>query len=182
MTTRLGALVAAGALAVLLAGCSAESGPGVASAGGAPSSTAAPRDANGLDGDFAECMRANGADLEDSKVEVDDTGGEERYDTSRSPQEQRAQQEALEKCKGLVRDGGAPEKMDAEALEKARAFAKCVREQGVDYPDPSPDAGDYGGNVTQLPEGVDGNDPRVQAALRTCGTSPNLVPLPGGTR
>ncbi|MFD9740654.1 hypothetical protein [Umezawaea sp. NPDC059074] len=127
-------------------------------------------------------MRDNGADLENSQVEVDESSGTVDHRSSLTPDEQRRQQEALEKCKAFIKDGGAPAKMDAEALERARAVAKCMRDEGIAYPDPSPDAGDYGAGVTQLPEGVDGTDPKVQAALRKCDLQTGLVPLPQSSR
>lgn len=184
MAVRMREFLLAGAVVLLVAGCANEPGRDVASlnAPGTSTKQSTPGKAQGLDDEFARCMRENGADLEKSQVSVDDSGGTERYNTSMSPEDARKQKEALEKCKGFIKDGGAPRKMDAEALERARALAKCMREAGVAYPDPSPDAGDYGAGVTQLPEGVDGNDPKVQAALQKCDTTPSLIPLPGSSR
>jgi hypothetical protein len=184
MAVRMREILLVGAVVLLMAGCADQPGRDVASVNppGTSTNQNAPGKTQGLDDEFARCMRDNGADLEKSQVEVDDSGGTEQYNTSMSPEDARKQKEALEKCKGFIKDGGAPRRMDTEALERARALAKCMRDAGVAYPDPSPDAGDYGAGVTQLPEGVDGNDPKVQAALRKCDTTPSLVPLPESTR
>jgi hypothetical protein len=46
------------------------------------------------------------------------------------------------------------------------AFARCMRQHGVNMPDPKVDAN--GRTEWQLPEGVDPDDPKVKAAEQAC--------------
>jgi hypothetical protein len=60
--------------------------------------------------------------------------------------------------------------------EQAREFAKCMRDHGIDLPDPQPDGNggfDWGAGMA----GVDFNDPAFQEAINACRDK-----LPGGGR
>jgi len=45
---------------------------------------------------------------------------------------------ADEACKHLLPNGGVPPKLDAAQLDKLRQQATCMREHGVNMPDPDP--------------------------------------------
>jgi hypothetical protein len=91
---------------------------------------------------------------------------------------------AMTACQDLRPEGmggsaGAP---DPEAVERALAFAQCMRENGVpEFPDPDAEGGiatGGGGRAIVGPGqgGIDRGDPRVQAAMRVCGESmPGVV-------
>lgn len=151
-------------LAVTMAtACADDNTPGVASMGPASSSAGGP----GPDA-FSRCMRDNGVDLDDGAFVSDDFNNASGWvEQTQPPDLQRRQHEALEKCRQYLPDGGNPQPMSAEELDRARAIAKCMREAGVDYPDPEPNA--LGGpGAMQVPPGVDISDPRVRTLLREC--------------
>jgi hypothetical protein len=57
---------------------------------------------------------------------------------------------------------------DGDELRLAVSFARCMRQHGIDVPDPRMTAD---GIDQPLPNGVDGDDPRLTAAERACGMS-----------
>jgi hypothetical protein len=141
-------LLTLAAAVLLLGGCAGEKagGEGVATAGD-PTSTTSTGTNN--DGDiaaqtakFAQCMRDNGIDIPDPKVDGDGRvsfgvpgGGDEPVDREKM-------QAAHEKCKQHLPNGGEPPKLSDEDLEKMRQFAQCMRDNGYpDFPDPQPDGG-----------------------------------------
>lgn len=164
--------VALAALALVASACGGSDarGDGVATLGGG----ARDGGARSSDGDareafvrYAECMRDRGVDMPDPRAGeggmtiVGGRPGEAPDDDF---------EDADEECRHLLPDRGegpqlSPEQQDA--LEEAElAYADCMREQGVDYPDP--DFGD-GGAVVRIGEGgVDPTDPEFQAADEEC--------------
>jgi hypothetical protein len=92
--------------------------------------------------DFARCMREHGIDMPDP--EVDDqgrirvrvrpggAGGGSRPD----PAKLEAAQEA---CGGLLGGGDGDRQLDPAARDAMVAFARCMREHGIDMPDPTGD-------------------------------------------
>jgi hypothetical protein len=99
--------------------------------------------------------------------------------------------EAADKaCRDLLPSGmqGDPNAtIPPEQVEQALAFAKCMREHGIDYPDP-----EFNGNGMSVHIGGPGTDggPAIdptsaewQAAQKACGSDmPGGAPLPvGGT-
>jgi hypothetical protein len=86
------------------------------------------------------------------------------------------EQAAMEKCSQFLPNGGEPEKLTAQQIEQLRKYAKCMRDNGIDYfPDPS-----AGGKKDEMSE-ADGqrfrNDPKRPAAEEKC--RPLLAGLPG---
>ena len=80
---------------------------------------------------WAECMREHGVDVPDPAP----GGGPTRIQSTGSPA---AMDEAQEACSELQR-AAMPELSDeerTELLDQAVAFAQCMREHGVDMPDP----------------------------------------------
>jgi hypothetical protein len=55
---------------------------------------------------------------------------------------------ALEACEQFLPNGGEVEEVSPEDLEKLRQYAKCMREHGIDMPDPGPDGALTGDAVT----------------------------------
>ncbi|GAA5047598.1 hypothetical protein HNP84_000341 [Thermocatellispora tengchongensis] len=146
------ALVLAAGLLAACADTGAQESPSAAPS--APS--AAPSDPRDKARAFAQCMRDNGVDLPDP----DPDGG---FDTGGSIDRQsEAFRTAMEACRAYA-PGGDLERADPERLDKARAFAKCMRDNGADVPDPDPD----GGFSSLAPE--DPDDPAWQKAYAACG-------------
>ena len=186
----LGVLVA---LALTTAACGGSSGAEaqVATAGGG-SGGAEAKDADTKEADaeqagldFARCMREHGVDIPDPQSgeggfiqvgPIDESGkrveqgepGEPMTSAQAMPEEFR---EADEACRhfldDLIQDGGPP--MDAEAQDKALKFARCMREHGVDMPDP-----DFSGGGLRIEMGIGSVDPgseTFQAAQEACGSA-----------
>ncbi|GAA1992173.1 hypothetical protein [Amycolatopsis minnesotensis] len=171
----------AGAL-VALAGCSNDDGGGdkVASVSSVSSPPAAGQgDQNagnqgGSDEDkrraFAKCMREHGVDMPDPqpggmgttmKIEA---GGEAKMKA------------AEEACRKLLPNGGEMKKPDAKQLDEMRKQAKCMREHGVDMPDPDPEK--PGMRVA----GKAGDPAKMEAAAKACGMgegAPAAAAVPG---
>lgn len=121
--------------------------------------------------DFAKCMREHGIDMPDPEFREDGgvvmrqgiaIGG----DKGPSPEELEAAHEACEHFlaevideRNAVRDPEEEERIKQQALD----FAKCMRERGIDMPDPQFD----GGRVTQSMEAPK-DQAAFEAAMEAC--------------
>ena len=117
---------------------------------------------------FAECMRDEGIDMPDPGVE-----GRQEFriggDSGISPQEFEAARKACEKYRKDIRPELSEEEQQ-EFKEAALAHARCMREHGIDFPDPTFTAD--GGARVRIPGGKDklkGEDPGFKAAEEACG-------------
>ncbi|TDD63869.1 hypothetical protein E1262_29800 [Jiangella aurantiaca] len=124
--------------------------------------------------DFYECMRENGVDLPDPDP------GQPGIQLQLPPGDP-DNEAAMEECRSLLPNGGEAPEVDAEALESLRAFTECMRENGIDMPDPAAD-----GRLS-MPEGVDPQSAEFQAAMTECqpmldGAPIRIGPGPGGGR
>jgi hypothetical protein len=169
--------VVAGSLA--LAGCGgAAEGAGVATAGGTakPTASASPSlSAEDAALKFAQCMRAHGIDMPDPTF--NGRGGAAIRIQGGSPQKAQKAQEACKQYMPRI-GGSGPGKLDAAAQERALKFAKCMRENGVDMPDPDfsgggvqlrAHGGSSSGNGTDSAgQGPNPNDPTFQKAMKAC--------------
>lgn len=116
---------------------------------------------------YSKCMRENGAELQSQEIPNDGSGqGTVQQQTSAPEVDLEKQRAADEKCRQYLPDGGNPKPMNPEQLEQARQFAKCMRDEGVPYPDPKPEDG--GDGAMRLPDGLDIDDPVVKEKLRNC--------------
>jgi hypothetical protein len=129
---------------------------------------------------FARCMRENGIpDFPDPQVDANGgimisgpgPGAELDEDTVKA---------AHEKCQPLMGDGpGSGGRIDPEEAARMQeamlAFAKCMREHGVDFPDPE-FSGDGGATFTVGGPGIDPEDPSFKDAEDACR---DLMPKPG---
>ena len=82
-----------------------------------------------------------------------------------SGEESRKSERAARKCRPLLLQGGeadASEADIAEAQDKLLRYARCMRERGIDMPDPEPPP-----QETEGPP-VDVDDPRFQRADEEC--------------
>jgi hypothetical protein len=163
-------MVAALVLLMFAAGCATtDEGPLVATAGGVPAGTGEPRPTGSGDTSdqlrrFAGCMRDNGVDLPDPQPGAGGQNMRAYAEMLRS--DDPVVQAAFQECRGLLPNGGEPPKLDAEQLETYRNFAACMREQGVEIPDPKPDGTlDLG---ALLDSGLDPQSPAVLAAFAAC--------------
>ncbi|MEU5876308.1 hypothetical protein [Spirillospora sp. NPDC047279] len=126
---------------------------------------------------FAKCMRANGVNMSDPEPQGDGgmlTKVEGGAKKGESPKKMEA---AQAKCRHLMPNGGKPPKLSPEQVAKMRAFAKCMRENGIDMPDPSDDGliqhkvenkpGAPGAKKESI--GQDPDSPKFKAAHKACG-------------
>ena len=174
----------------LLAACSDEGASvGVASvAGTGATATAAPSasgDAEKQLLDYVECLRGQGLDVPDPTVDADGNlvlgpggGG-----NAQPPQIDRDSFAKAQEVCGDVPTGalGLDDQDMTEIQDAALAFAKCMRAEGVDVPDP-----DFSGGLGQGASGrpfgdLDTDDPKVSAALEKCQSELGDL-RPGGGR
>lgn len=166
----LAALIAAVALA---AGCGGSDG----SAGDAAASVDDRREGfRDAMLEYARCMRDEGIDMPDPSP--GEGGGMAFRRGPGTDADTPAFEAADEKCRELLEDVDPPELSDEQREEfeqRALAFARCMREQGIDMPDPQLD-GDGRVRMRVGPDaGVDPRDPAFQEASEACRDE-----LPGG--
>ncbi|WP_165983881.1 hypothetical protein [Streptomyces sp. YIM 98790] len=110
---------------------------------------------------FAACMREHGIDLPDPDPETGEFG---LADVRSGVDDLETLQSAMDSCRDLAppqlsdRDPFTDEQLDAMG-----DLAACMRENGIDVPDPDPDGGFTPGET-----GIDPSDPQFQDALDTC--------------
>jgi hypothetical protein len=126
--------------------------------------------------EFSQCMRDNGAeDFEDPLIgpdgEIEFKLGSQGEDTPEQREEMRA---AFDACQDTL-EGFAfgPGSIDRSEIEDTLyEFAVCMREQGIDVPDPdfsSLLSGEGGGGVVNIfGDAFDREDAATQAALEAC--------------
>ncbi|WP_162907732.1 hypothetical protein [Allorhizocola rhizosphaerae] len=124
-------LVLAAALAAAMGCASPARVPEVASGDALPAQAA---DEDERRRQFLNCMREQGAELPAP-------GTERRVPPSVGPEAERSEA-AMQRCRGYLTGGGVPPRPSVDDIEKARAYAKCMRDNGVPYyPDPDPETG-----------------------------------------
>jgi hypothetical protein len=180
MTRMIRLLLVSLAAVTLLAACSgANAGPSVASLDdpdattdpNASASPSAPTDPQEAFLAFAQCMRDHGIDMPDP--EISDEGGgkfsvgfsaEGRPDSINKEEMQAAEEACRPLLENAVGEGGRPE-LSPEDEEKLLDFAQCMREHGIDMPDPG-----EGGMVFNMGgPGEDQIDPEdFEAAQEAC--------------
>ncbi|AQZ65994.1 unnamed protein product [[Actinomadura] parvosata subsp. kistnae] len=149
----------------LAAGCGAQqSGGGVASVtttstSATPAATAtasASADPQERGRKFAQCMRDHGVPMEDPAP--DGSGGLSVI----AKKGDGKTKDALEACRELapIKDR---DELTPEDLDKLREFAKCMRDNGVNMPDPAPD-GSFGGAAGSIKR----DDPAFTKAFEAC--------------
>jgi hypothetical protein len=159
-------LIAGGVLALAAAGCgSAPSSAGVASVKTAsPAPTASPSPSASTDKaeqgrKFAACLRENGLDVPDP-----DPNGEGMFQAlPKSELNSGKVQKALQACRSVAPVRDAKELSPADQ-DKMRQFAACMRENGIDLPDP-----DFSGKTNQnLAKSFRLDDPDFKKAYEVC--------------
>lgn len=171
MTSRilLAALAATASLAV--AACGGESPAAGSGAGGTRGIDAKTKKAML---NFAKCMREHGVDMPDPKF--NEGGGVQMLQKEgANPEKARAAQQACQHFQDEVKPPPMSEAQQAEAKKRALANSRCMREHGINFPDPQFDAD---GRMTMKLDGssgIDPKDPKFQAAQKAC-----MKNAPGG--
>jgi hypothetical protein len=182
---RLPTLVLVAVIAALtFAACSvAAEGPGVATlddpgASGSPAASTAPTDPQEAFLAYAQCMRDHGIDMPDPQV-VDDSDGEGKVGMAFSvgdgggsidKEKFRAADTACKPLLANVVENGPMTEISPEDEEKLLQFARCMRDHGIDMPDPQLN----GGGMTFNEEAgtgpkLDPSSAEFQAAQEACG-------------
>jgi hypothetical protein len=182
------AVLAAALVALAATGCASDGGRrgGVASLNGGNANQAADKNASKQKDaqqgaiDFARCMREHGIDMPDPVVE---RNGPTKFEVRGrgKPGDPKKAQDAHRACQHHLQNGGqGPPRLDPKMQDQMLKFARCMRQHGIDMPDPTP----QGGLVFRSTKG-DAESPKFRAAERAC---ESLMPKPdktdnaGGTR
>ncbi len=130
--------------------------------------------------EFAKCMRAHGVDMPDPTP----GGGIRIGGPDMGPQDRERMEEAQKACQKILESVRPPElsREDQQKFkDQALKFARCMREHGIDMPDPQFQGG---GRMTQrLDEGADPGSQRFQDAQKACAKGMRGGPMtigPGG--
>jgi hypothetical protein len=165
------------AVAVLAAGCLAVAACGEDESSGA-SNGGDSREQKARDAalKFAECMRGEGIDVPDPQISEDGKVTQAmRVPKGVSPEKIQAAQDKCQKHQKGAGGQAPSEEEQAKMREQALAFAQCMREQGIDFPDPQ---FEEGGKVImggKRGSGFDPEDPDFREAQEACRDK-----LPGG--
>jgi hypothetical protein len=118
---------------------------------------------------WAKCMRDNGVDIPDPKPQDDGEGGNVALAPGLGGPmpgvDAQAFAAAKKACAEHAKDMGGVDAGGFTEEDKQRMvdFARCMREQGVDMPDP-----DFDSRDGEMGVEIDPNDPKFQAALKAC--------------
>jgi hypothetical protein len=119
--------------------------------------------------DFSRCMRENGVDMPDPKPGPSggiSLGGPDSDIDPASPTFQDAEKQCRKHLEG-IEPPEMSEQQEQEFQDAALAFARCMRAEGIDMPDPQVDGGRVRMRVGPG-QGMDRDDPALQAAHEKC--------------
>ncbi len=162
-------------LALSLAACGSGGGDdGVASLSGQDAAAASPTpsvDPEEALADFAACMREHGIDIPDPQVDSEGRIEPQGEGVDPGRIDPKKLQDAMEACSDLLPQGLDLPEMSPEDQAKLRdavlKYARCMRENGVDVPDPTFDA-NGGFLIGEMRDAVDPNDPDFRKADEVC--------------
>ena len=160
-------VIAAGlvALGLSVAACSSgSSDPGVASVGSSAAAGQSSSHASGKPSTlaYAKCMQSHGIK---NFPEPNSSGGLTLTQGQSLPDPSSPQFQTAAKACVSLRPAGVTPAQQAQQLQQAIAYAKCMRSHGVtNFPDPDPSTGDS----FDL-QGIDVNSSQVQSADKACG-------------
>jgi hypothetical protein len=163
----LAALVAVLALALATASCGGGSkGDGVASLGGGKATTTTSPGNSGKDSKqralaYARCMRQHGIDMPDPKF---DAAGRMALQLPSGVGPDDPKFKAADQACQQYAPSGEPEQLDPQLQRQMVAYARCMRQHGINIPDPKPGEGIGIDGST----GVNPEDPKYKAADQAC--------------
>lgn len=107
---------------------------------------------------WTACMRQHGVDIPDPGQPA----------SGSTPSNEATSQAAQQTCDPILRrvGAGSASTPDPAVMDSALRFAACMRQHGVDVPDPRWQGG---GVEISFPHDVDRNSPSVQQAQQACG-------------
>lgn len=116
--------------------------------------------------DFAQCMREEGVNFPDPTFDID---GNPQFDNLEIENEEEFEN-AFENCEDILRNA-LPEQFDldpeveAALVDASLEFSQCMRDQGIDFPDPKP--GEFGFFAFRDAD-IDFTSEAVQNAFEIC--------------
>ena len=116
--------------------------------------------------DFAQCMREEGINFPDPTFDID---GNPQFDNLEIENEEEFES-AFENCEDTLRNA-LPEQFDldpeveAALVDASLEFSQCMRDQGIDFPDPKP--GEFGFFAFRDAD-IDFTSEAVQNAFEIC--------------
>jgi hypothetical protein len=124
---------------------------------------------------YARCMRENGVDMPDPKLEQ----GGIRMTSPKgvSPSKMRTADEACHKIMDAVKPPEMSEAEQKEFRDAALANARCMREHGIDFPDPTFGANGEARVRIGRGSGIDPESAKFKAAQKACEST---MPKPPG--
>jgi hypothetical protein len=170
--------VVAGVVVVSLSGCAGGgSGSGVASLSaksaaskGDSKKQPSQQDTEAAFRQFAQCMREHGIDMQDPTV--NGRQGNIILGSPGAPIDKTKVDAAQQACQHFIDSVVQGRKRDVDPAEEAKMrdralkFSKCMRDHGIDMPDPEFQSG---GRVSQhFGSGANPNDPKFQNAQNAC--------------
>jgi hypothetical protein len=125
---------------------------------------------------YAQCMRDNGVDMPDPAP--DERGIRLRAPEGVTPEEMEAAEEACRKHLDAIEPPEMSEEQEKEVQEAALAHAQCMRDHGIDMPDPT--FGENGRAQIRIGpgSGIDPESSKFQKAQDAC--RDKLPKRPGG--
>ncbi len=116
--------------------------------------------------EFAQCMREEGINFPDPTFDID---GNPQFDNLEIENEEEFES-AFENCEDILRNA-LPEQFDldpeveAALVDASLEFSQCMRNQGIDFPDPKP--GEFGFFAFRDAD-IDFSSEAVQEAFEIC--------------
>ncbi len=116
--------------------------------------------------EFAQCMREEGINFPDPTFDID---GNPQFDNLEIENEEEFEN-AFENCEDILRNA-LPEQFDldpeveAALVDASLEFSQCMRDQGIDFPDPKP--GEFGFFAFRDAD-IDFSSEAVQDAFEIC--------------
>ena len=127
---------------------------------------------------FAQCMRDHGVNMPDPTFSGGGARVEMREDKGSDPAKQQAAEKACQKYQDKIKPPSMSESQQKQMKEAALKNAQCMRDHGIDFPDPQ--FGE-GGRIKQTIGGpgsdIDPNSQKFQDAMKACQKA-----APGGMR
>jgi hypothetical protein len=162
----LAALVAVLALALALGACGgSDKGDGVASLGGKATTTTSPGGGKSAARqkalNWARCLRQHGIDMPDPKFDAQGRMAQQ-MPAGVGPDDPKFKA-AAQACQQYA-PSGAPDKVDPQEQQQMVAYARCMRQHGINIPDPKPGEG----ISLDSDKGVNPDDPKFKAADQAC--------------
>ncbi|GAA0944881.1 hypothetical protein [Nonomuraea longicatena] len=152
---KLRTFAAVAAMTASLAACGSAAESGGTTSASAPAAAAGSGSAQDAQLKFAQCMRENGIDMPDpqeGRMQIKVPEGTDKAKVD----------EAHKKCDKFLKEAAGERAggMDPERRDKMVKFAQCLRENGVDVPDP----GERGIMISSKP----GDEDKVKKAQDAC--------------